>query len=69
MKIIAAEARKISYTYKINKIYDMIKDAAEQGEYSIYVEILNENIINQLEKDGYNIVEMNCNDKYRITWR
>ena len=68
MRIIAAEARKISYPYKINKIYDMIKDAAEKGEYSIYVEILNENIIKQLEKDGYNIAEMNCNDKYRIIW-
>ena len=68
MRLSAAEARSISYVYKVNKIYDMIKDAAEQGDYSIYVEILNENIIQQLKKDGYNVAEMNHNDKYRITW-
>lgn len=68
MRIIAAEARKMSCAYKINKIYDMIKEAAEWGKYSIYVEILNENIINQLEKDGYSVAEMDSNYKYRIAW-
>ena len=68
MRIIATEARKMSYAYKINTIYDMIKDAAEQGDYSICVEILNEKIIKQLKEDGYNVSEMNYNDKYRITW-
>lgn len=68
MRIIAAEARKMSYAYKVNKIYSMIKDAAEQGDYSIYAEILNENIIKQLKEDGYNVAEINHSDKYRITW-
>lgn len=68
MRLNAAEARSISYAYKVNKIYSMIKDAAEQGDYSIYAEILNENIIKQLKKDGYSVEEMNHNDKYRITW-
>ena len=68
MRLNAAEARSMSYAYKVNKIYSMIKDAAEQGDYSIYAEILNENIIKQLKKDGYSVEEMNHNDKYRITW-
>lgn len=68
MRLNAAEARSMSYAYKLNKIYSMIKDAAEQGDYSIYTEILHESIIRQLREDGYGVQEMNHNDKYRITW-
>lgn len=68
MRLTAAEARSMSYAYKINKIYSMIKDAAEQGDYSIYVDITNENIIKQLKEDGYNVAEMSYKDKYRVAW-
>lgn len=68
MRIVAADARKMSYESKVNAIYDTIIETAEMGENSFSVEIMDEDIVKQLKEDGYVVVNLNHNDRYRIKW-
>ena len=68
MRIVAADTRKISYESKVNAIYDMIIETAEMGENSFCVEIIDEDIIKQLKEDGYEVIDLNHSDRYRIKW-
>ena len=68
MKLTAEKARKISYEAKINMIYDRIMKAANRGENEVYVEILHQGIIKNLEENEYILKELNQKNKYKITW-
>jgi hypothetical protein len=65
----ATEARKLTdLKNKLNVIYGHIRVAAEKGESTIKVHLINETR-NQLRSDGYRLNDdIDCDNDYRGTW-
>ena len=69
MKLTAEQARKISYTAELTRVYNTIHEVAREEKYVAVIIIHSPSIIYELLQHGYFIEDLNQDSKYLVKWK